>query len=406
MENIPEGSTTTPLGFSAAATACGLKESGALDLALLLSDHGCSGAGVFTHNRVVAAHVILDRETLATNSACVRGVVVNAGIANACTGPDGLDAARATQRMAADAFDCDTDQVLVLSNGVIGVQLDLDKIEKGIRQATLELSPEGGPSAARAIMTTDTCPKHTAARVHLPGGEVTIGAMAKGAGMIHPDMATLLVVITTDAAIETGMLVEMLCKAVDRSFNRISIDGDTSTNDTVLLLANGASEVAVDDEASRTIFSEGLNRICIDLAQAIVRDGEGASKFVTLQVIGAREEGDALKIAQVIATSPLVKTALAGCDPNWGRILAASGRAGVDLDPDRLALWIGRGGGVELQLVQDGTPLAYSEARAIEVFTAPELTVKLDLGLGKATATVWTCDLTHDYVSINAEYRT
>jgi glutamate N-acetyltransferase/amino-acid N-acetyltransferase len=230
--------------------------------------------------------------------------------------------------------------------------------------------------------------------------------MAKGSGMIHPDMATMLAVITTDAVIKPDMLEELLRDAVDHSFNRISIDGDTSTNDTVLLLANGASGVAVDDEATRTAFTEGLDRVCIDLAQAIVRDGEGASKFVTLQVTGAREERDALKVAQVIATSPLVKTALAGGDPNWGRVLAASGRAGVKLDPNRLALWIGRGQDVEMQLVQDGTPLTYSEAKAIGVFTSPELTVQLDLGLGTASITIWTCDLTHDYVTINAEYRT
>jgi glutamate N-acetyltransferase/amino-acid N-acetyltransferase len=230
--------------------------------------------------------------------------------------------------------------------------------------------------------------------------------MAKGSGMIHPDMATMLAVITTDAVIKPDMLEELLRDAVDHSFNRISIDGDTSTNDTVLLLANGASGVAVDDEATRTAFTEGLDRVCIDLAQAIVRDGEGASKFVTLQVTGAREERDALKVAQVIATSPLVKTALAGGDPNWGRVLAASGRAGVKLDPNRLALWIGRGQDVEMQLVQDGTPLTYSEGKAIGVFTSPELTLQLDLGLGTASTTIWTCDLTHDYVTINAEYRT
>jgi glutamate N-acetyltransferase/amino-acid N-acetyltransferase len=406
LESIPYGSTTTPLGFTAAATACGQRESGALDLALLFSDHDCSCAGVFTRNRVVAAHIILDQETINANPARTRGVVVNAGIANACTGSAGLDAARAIQSKTADAFGCDGDQVLVLSTGVIGVQLDLDKIEKGIHQAALKLSPEHGPSAARAIMTTDTRPKHTAVRVHLPGGEVTIGAMAKGSGMIHPDMATMLAVITTDAVIKPDMLEELLRDAVDHSFNRISIDGDTSTNDTVLLLANGTSGVAVDDEATRTAFTEGLDRICIDLAQAIVRDGEGASKFVTLQVTGARVESDALKVARVIATSPLVKTALAGGDPNWGRVLAASGRAGVHLDPNRLALWIGRGEDVEMQLVQDGTPLTYSEAKAIGVFTSPELTVQLDLGLGTASTTIWTCDLTHDYVTINAEYRT
>jgi glutamate N-acetyltransferase/amino-acid N-acetyltransferase len=385
------------------------------DLALLLSDSNCSGAGVFTKNQVVAAPVILDRETLALNSVQLRGVVANAGIANACTGPAGLEAARATQRMAAEAFGCKPTQVLVLSTGLIGVQLDLDKIESGIRQAAPNLSPENGPSAARAIMTTDTIQKHNAVRVHLPEGDVTIGGMAKGAGMIHPDMATMLCVLTTDAMIEPELLAELLSGVVDRSFNRISVDGDTSTNDSVLFLANGASEVLVANgasevlvkgDASRAAFMEGLDWICLDLAHSIVRDGEGASKFVALQVTGAREEAEALRVASTIATSSLVKTALAGGDPNWGRILAASGRAGVDLTPDSLRLWIGRGQDIELQLLQDGAPLPYSEAKAFEVFRAPEITVRLDLGLGEASGTIWTCDLTQEYVSINAEYHT
>ncbi len=406
MERIPDGSITSPHGFSAASSACGLKETGAPDLALLLSDRESSCAGVFTRNQVVAAPVILDRETLAFDSAQLRGVVANAGTANACTGPAGMQAARATQRMAAEAFGCKPAQVLVLSTGLIGVQLDLDKIESGIHQAALTLSPENGPSAAQAIMTTDTIKKHNAVSVHLPGGDITIGGMAKGSGMIHPDMATMLGVLTTDAAIEPELLAELLSEVVDRSFNRISVDGDTSTNDSVLLLANGASEVLVKDAASRAAFTEGLDWICLDLAHSIVRDGEGASKFVTLQITGAREESEALRIGRTIATSPLVKTALAGSDPNWGRILGASGRAGVDLDPKHLGLWIGRGEDIELQLVQDGAPLPYSEAKAAEVFRSPEIIVRLDLGLGEASVTIWTCDLTHEYVSINAEYHT
>ena len=406
MEMIPDGSNTSPHGFSAASSACGLKETGAPDLALLLSDSDCSGAGVFTRNQVVAAPVILDRETLALNSAQLRGVVANAGIANACTGPAGLEAARATQRMAAEAFGCKPTQVLVLSTGLIGVQLDLDKIESGIHQAAPNLSPENGLSAARAIMTTDTIQKHTAVSFQLPEGEVTIGGMAKGAGMIHPDMATMLCVLTTDAIIAPELLSELLSEVVDRSFNRISVDGDTSTNDSVIILANGASKVMVKGDASRVAFAEGLEWICLELAQSIVRDGEGASKFVALQVTGAREEGEALMVAKTIATSSLVKTALAGGDPNWGRILAASGRAGVDLTPDLLGLWIGRGKDIELQLLQEGAPIPYSEAKALEVFRAPEITVRLDLGLGEASATIWTCDLTQEYVSINAEYHT
>ena len=327
MQEIADGSFTSPRGFSAASSACGLKKSGAPDLVLLLADRKCSCAGVFTRNQVAAAPVILDRETLASNSTRLRGVVANAGIANACTGPAGLEAARGTQRMAAEALNCNPDQVLVLSTGLIGVQLDLDKIESGIRQAASELSPDNGPAAARAIMTTDSVPKHSAVIVQLPQGDVIIGGIAKGSGMIHPDMATMLSVLTTDAAIAPQLLTELLSEVVDGSFNRISVDGDTSTNDTVLLLANGARDVSVDDAASRAAFKEGLEWICLHLAHSIVRDGEGASKFVTLQITGARQESEALKVARSIATSALVKTALAGSDPNWGRILAAAGRA-------------------------------------------------------------------------------
>lgn len=331
---------------------------------------------------------------------------MNAGIANACTGTTGMEAARATQRMAADALGVEPNQVLVLSTGVIGVQLDLLKMEEGIRHAASDLSPNHGLSAAQAIMTTDTRPKQIGVRVALPGGEVTIAGMAKGSGMIHPDMATMLSVLTTDAVISPVVLDELLRGAVDRSFNRISVDGDTSTNDTVLVLANGASGVTVEDNASLTAFREGLNHVCLILAQAIVRDGEGATKFITLQVTGAREEGEALRVARAIATSPLVKTAFAGGDPNWGRILAATGRSGVDLEPDQLTLWIGEGEVADLQLVRDGTPTTCDESHAAQVFATPEIAVRLDLGMGEKTVTFWTCDLTHEYININSEYRT
>lgn len=406
METLAFGSVTSPAGFKAAATICGLKESGALDLTILFSDKDCTSSAVFTRNRVAAAPVILDRETLAANPSRIRAVVANAGIANACTGATGLEAARATQRMAADALGVDPNQVLVLSTGVIGVQLDLLKMEEGIRLTASDLSPKHGPSAAQAIMTTDTRPKQAAVRLVLPGGEVTIAGMAKGSGMIHPDMATLLSVLTTDAAISPVLLDELLRGAVDRSFNRISVDGDTSTNDTVLVLANSACGVTVEDRASLTAFRAGLNFVCLALAQEIIRDGEGVTKFITLQVRGAREEGEALRVARAIATSPLVKTAFAGGDPNWGRILAAAGRAGVSLEPDRLTLWIGEGEVADLQLVRGGTPTAYDESNAAQVFAASEIAVRLDLGMGEEAATIWTCDLTHEYITINSEYRT
>jgi glutamate N-acetyltransferase/amino-acid N-acetyltransferase len=406
VQILADRGVTAPQGFEAAASACGLKPSGAPDLALVVSIHECTGAGVFTRNQLPAAPVTLDRETLQQNSDRLRGVVVNSGVANACTGPAGVEAAQEMQNLAAASINCNPNQVLVLSTGVIGIQLDLAKLELGISQSAAGLSADMGTAAAKAIMTTDTYPKELAVSVELPGGAVTIGGMAKGSGMIHPDMATMLAVLTTDAKVATPVLQGLLGDAVERSFNRISVDGDTSTNDSVLLLANGASGVELEDEIAVARFAEGLELVCRTLAQEIVRDGEGASKFVTLSVVGSTDEAAALKVAETIATSPLVKTALAGEDPNWGRVLAAAGRAGIELDPSRLSLWIGSASEDELQLVQAGEAADWDPASAASILADPEITMRLDLGLGQASATVWTCDLTHDYISINANYRT
>jgi len=406
VQILTDRGVTAPQGFRAAASACGLKPSGAPDLALVVSIHECTGAGVFTRNQLPAAPVTLDRETLQQNSDRLRGVVVNSGVANACTGPAGVEAAQEMQNLAAASINCNPNQVLVLSTGVIGMRLDLAKLELGISQSAARLSADMGLAAAKAIMTTDTYPKELAVSVELPGGAVTIGGMAKGSGMIHPDMATMLAVLTTDAKVATPVLQGLLGDAVERSFNRISVDGDTSTNDSVLLLANGASGVELEDEIAVARFAEGLELVCRTLAQEIVRDGEGASKFVTLSVVGATDEAAALKVAKTIATSPLVKTALAGEDPNWGRVLAAAGRAGIELDPGRLSLWIGSASEDELQLAQAGEAADWDPASAATILADPEITMRLDLGLGQASATVWTCDLTHDYISINANYRT
>ncbi len=400
------GTVTSPLGFTAGVAACGLKESGNLDLAVLLSERNCTAAAVFTKNQVVAAPVILDRQILAANATQVRGVVANAGIANACTGEQGMVAAREMQRAAAGLFDCRPEQFFVLSTGVIGVPLPMDKVWSGLRLAAGDLSPEKGIDLARAMMTTDTRPKHLALSLTLPAGKITIGGVAKGAGMIHPNMATMLSVITTDATVEAGVLQNLLQTAVDSSFNCISVDGDTSTNDTVLLLANGASGVKLDDTESLSRFAEGLDHVCTELAKLIVRDGEGASKFVEIQVTGAAGIGQAKVVAATIATSPLVKTAFAGSDPNWGRILAAAGRAGVPFEQERIALWIGNPGKQALQLIAQGTPNGYAEADAAAIFAEPELNIRLDLGQGPGQAIMWTTDLTHDYVTINADYRT
>jgi glutamate N-acetyltransferase/amino-acid N-acetyltransferase len=406
MELIAGGGITTPNGFVAGAAHSGLKKGRALDLALLYSERDCAAAGVFTRNQVVAAPVILDRETLQANNTQIRGVVANAGNANACTGAPGLWAARQMQQSAAFALDCQPEQMLVLSTGVIGVQLPMPKINAGIDSAARRLSRERGHAAAEAIMTTDTFSKEIAVSVQLQGGEVRIGGMAKGSGMIHPDMATMLAVVTTDAQIPASTLQELLRAVVDQSFNRISVDGDTSTNDTVLLLANGASGVSVEEADEVTAFVEGLGYVCRELAKMVVRDGEGASKFVAIRVSGAGSETDAHKVANTIATSPLVKTALAGSDANWGRILAAAGRAGVAFNQSDVTLWISSGDEMELQLVEDGTPVAYQEADAASIFAQADINIHLELGAGAAETTVWTCDLTHEYVSINADYRT
>ena len=406
FEGIPNGTVTEPRGFVAGAVACGLKESGDLDLALLYSEQDCTAAGVFTKSQVVAAPVILDRETLNLNSSLIRGVIANSGCANACTGAQGLTKAREMQRAAAAHFDCRPEQFLVLSTGVIGVSLSLEKVRAGLNELIHGLSADQGEDAARAIMTTDTRHKQFAVRLHLPDGMVKIGGMAKGSGMIHPDMATMLATITTDAAIPAQTLKTLLDDAIDNSFNCISVDGDTSTNDTVLLLANGASGVSLDDDASLSSFAAALNHVCLELAKMIVRDGEGVSKFVEIRVTGAVTIDRARQVASTIAISPLVKTALAGSDPNWGRILMAAGRAGVPLNQDRLALWISNPDTPPLLLVKQGTPTNYLESDAAAIFEMSDINIMLDLGQGNREAIMWTGDLTHDYVTINADYRT
>jgi glutamate N-acetyltransferase/amino-acid N-acetyltransferase len=401
-----KGNITAVPGFEAAGVACGLKTTGNRDLALIYTPNRCTAAGVFTQNRFPAAPVLYDQKALARNPAGIRAVAINSGCANACTGEPGLANAHQMAKLAGEALGVAPESVLIMSTGVIGQPLAMEKVAQGIAAAASALSATGGHEAARAIMTTDTRPKAIAVRLALAGRTVTIGGMCKGAGMIHPNMATMLGLVATDAVVEADLLAQALRQAVSRSFNRITVDGDTSTNDTVLLLANGASGVEIASPDSLAVFGNALTAVCTELAQMIVRDGEGATKFVELVVTGARAESEALAIAQTIATSALVKTAFAGSDANWGRILAAAGRAGVSFAQDRVALWVSAGQTNSVQLVAGGTPLPYSEAEATFVFSQPEFQVHLDLDLGDEKATVWTCDLTHDYVTINADYRT
>ena len=391
-----------PTGFQAAGLHSGIKPDAALDLALIYSQFPCSAVGIFTTNQVQAAPVIYDREILA-RSADVQAVVINSGNANACTGKAGLDNTRQMAVQAAEACRLPPDSALVLSTGVIGVPLLMDKLLPGIRAAARALSPQGWTAAAQAIMTTDTRPK-MAARTARAG--YTIAGIAKGSGMIAPNMATMLAVIATDAVVPAAHLQDLLHSAARLSFNRIVVDGDMSTNDTVLLLANGAARIQIGDE-QRDEFETLLQEVCTELAQAIVRDGEGATKFVQLRVTGAVDPVSAAQVGRAIATSPLCKTAFYGADPNWGRILCAAGYAGVPLDAGQISLWIEKlDGSPAIQLVAQGEPVPFDEQQAAALMQLPEWQVRLDLGSGAHEAVLWTCDLSEAYIHINGHYRT
>ncbi|PYO62182.1 MAG: ornithine acetyltransferase [Gemmatimonadetes bacterium] len=404
LDSLPDGSVTSPRGFSAAAAHAGLKADGAPDVALLVSATSCATAGVFTRNAVRAAPVLYDADLLSERPGRVRAVAMNARVANACTGAAGLDAARAMAQAAEQAAGLPPRTALVLSTGVIGVPLPVAPVADGLRQAAARLSAEGGADAARAIMTTDTRPKHCAVRLDTPSGAITVGGIAKGAGMIHPDLATLLAVLTTDAVAEPATLAPLLHRVADRTFNAISVDGDTSTNDTVLLLANGTSGVdPARDGALWTQFEAAVQQVARTLALAIVADGEGATKVLEIHVVGGTSEKAAREIGRAIARSTLVKTAIYGADPNWGRVLAAAGAAGVPLTVDRLTLQAAEGD-EWLTLATGGATANPDLGRARSVFQQKTIRLRLDLGVGRAEAVVWTCDLTPDYVRINADY--
>lgn len=401
---LPEGSVTSPRGFTAGAARAGLKTDGNLDVALLVSAARCAAAAVFTRNAVRAAPVLYDESLLAADATGIRAIAMNARIANACTGAAGLEAARGMAEAAEQAAGLPARSALVLSTGVIGLPLPVASVAAGLRDAASRLSPQGGVDAARAIMTTDTRPKHCAVRLDTEGGPITVGGIAKGAGMIHPDMATLLVVITTDAVALPGALGPLLRRVTDRTFNSISVDGDTSTNDTVLLLANGASGVAPgESDALWTRFERAVLEVARTLALAVVADGEGAAKLVEIHVAGATSEAAARAVGRAIARSALVKTAIYGADPNWGRVLAAAGAAGVPLSVERLSLEVSGAGGA-VTLARGGATAHPDPERARAIFQEKTIRLRLDLGMGRAEAIVWTCDLTPDYIRINASY--
>uniref|UniRef100_A0A832I0S4 Arginine biosynthesis bifunctional protein ArgJ n=1 Tax=Eiseniibacteriota bacterium TaxID=2212470 RepID=A0A832I0S4_UNCEI len=394
---------TLAAGFACASTACGLKASGRPDLLMVWSERPCAAAGVFTTNRVEAAPVTLDRAALAASGGRARGVIANAGCANAVTGARGMEDARRMAALGASAIGAAPGEMLVLSTGVIGVFLDMAKVARGVEALRAPSASRRAGDAARAITTTDTRAKVASAEVALPGGTARIAGFAKGAGMIHPAMATMLAVVTTDAAIEPARLDRALRAAAATSFNRISVDGDMSTNDTALVLASGASGVAVDD-AGEAAFTAGLAGVCARLARMIARDGEGATRLVEIRVTGAPDEPTAHRVGDAIARSPLVKTAIHGNDPNWGRILAAAGASGAAIEPGRVRLWFGEGDA--LALLDGGLPAAFDAARASALLREDPAVIRLDLGLGDGAATVWTCDLSAEYVRVNADYTT
>ena len=386
-------------GFVAGAVAGGVKHEGTtrLDLALIAStaEH-CHAAGVFTTNSVIAAPCVVTKKHIGRGH--LRGIVVNSGNANACTGPQGERDAIAMAAAAGGALGVDPHDVAIASTGVIGVPLPMDRIVPAIGR--IALSEAGWDDASRAIMTTDTRPKVAQREVTLSGGTVRIGGIAKGAGMIHPNMATLLTFVTTDALIDSAALRPMLRSAADDSFNAISVDGDTSTNDTLLVLANGASGVRV-GTIDGPPFLDALAAVCLDLARAIVADGEGATKVFEIRVTGAASESDARAAARTVTTSNLVKTAIHGADPNWGRILAAAGRSGAKVDAAKASVRIGG-----VAVYDRGAPRAFDPNAVRAAFERADIAIELDLGLGEATARAWGTDLSAEYVRINADYTT
>lgn len=397
---VPAVGVTAARGFRAAGLHCGVRRKRP-DLALIESETPASCAAVFTTNRVAAAPVVVSREHLASSAGVVRAIVVNSGNANACTGAHGMDAARSMAAETARLLGVEPSKVLVSSTGVIGQRLPIDRIVDALPRLIGTLSTGGGADASHAILTTDTCTKLAVRQVETAAGTYTVGGMAKGSGMIHPDMATTLGFVTTDAAIPPDVLRACLVRAVDRSFHCVTVDGDTSTNDMVAVMAGGASGIDVSEGDDRVAFEAALTGVLADLARQVAADGEGATRLIEVVVTGAPDEAAARAVARTVSGSPLVKTAVHGADANWGRILAAAGRAGVAFDPGRASVTIG---GVEV--LSPGYVSEFSEEVASARMRAAEVVLGIDLGAGPGRAVAWTCDLSARYVEINGSYRT
>ncbi len=401
LKYVADGTITSPSGFLAGSTYSGLKTTGKeiADLSILYSEVACVAAGMFTANRIKAAPVVLCQKHLQERRA--QALVANSGCANACTGEQGFADAVEMATLTAGKLRISPQEVLVASTGIIGMPMPMEHIRDGITR--IALSPQGGHNLARAIMTTDTFPKETAVVVGIGESEVTIGGVAKGAGMIHPNLATLLCFLATDAFIEAEFAQVALKKAVDISFNMITIDGDTSPNDTVLLLANGlANNQRIEAGTSEAeIFQAALEEVCSYLAKCVARDGEGATKLTRVTVEGALSWSDARMAARTIASSPLVKAAVHGCDPNWGRIMAALGRSGAEIVEPKIDLYLDN-----LCLLKSGCPLKFDHEEARMILSNDEVPIRVCLNLGKESATAWGCDLSEEYVTINSERKT
>jgi len=397
---IENGTITTVNGFKAAGIHCGIKKR-KKDLALIYSELPCSAAGTFTINKVKAAPLIISKKAISGKKP-VKAVLVNSGNANACTGEEGHNDAKISQKHCAELLGIKPGEVLISSTGVIGKRLPMETFLSGIDKIIPHLSEEGGLDAAQAIMTTDKKMKSYALKVKLEGGTVKMGAIAKGSGMIMPNMATMLAFITTDAKISQVLLQKMLKKSVQNTFNKISVDGETSTNDMVVVLANGHSEIAVKSGSkNEAMFQEALDALCRKMARAIVSDGEGATKLVTINVNGAKSDKDANLVGKAVANSALVKTAIYGRDANWGRIMSAAGMSGASLDPTKMSISFDK-----VPILLAGYKIVLDEAAAFEVLSKEEFEININLEAGKKSSTWWTCDFTEEYIKINADYRT
>ena len=401
-----DGGVTAPLGFAAMGVHAGIKKEKA-DMAMIKSHVPAVAAGTFTTNVVKAAPVLFDQKQIYEND-FAQVIVCNSGVANACTGKEGMDYCEQTAKMVAENLHVDENEVLVTSTGVIGQQLPMDKIEAGIQMLglTLDSSEDGGHLAAEAIMTTDTKPKEVAYEFRVAGKQCKIGGMCKGSGMIHPNMCTMLSFLTTDVKISKELLYEALSDSVKDSYNMISVDGDTSTNDTVLILANGLAEnkEITEKDADYEEFVNALQAVNKDLSKMIAGDGEGATALFEVKVRHADTKENAVKLAKSVVSSSLTKAAICGHDANWGRIMCALGYAGVDFDPEKIDIVFTSKAG-QIIIVENGIATDYSEEKATEILSEDAVTVTCDMKMGDAKSTAWGCDLTHEYVSINADYR-